>query len=62
MQLAELLAGCRAGEDLGGTLVTTFDNGYRCNFDVAAPILRKLQLPATFFVTTGYIGSQSIPH
>ena len=59
--LSELVARCRAGEDLGGTLAITFDDGYRDNVEVAAPILRELQLPATFFVTTGFIGTRIVP-
>jgi peptidoglycan/xylan/chitin deacetylase (PgdA/CDA1 family) len=58
MALSDQLA---AGCDLGGTLSITFDDGYRDNFEVAAPILRKLHLPATFFVTTGFVGSQIVP-
>jgi len=57
---SEQVAGCRAGRDMSGTVSITFDDGYRDNFETAAPILRALQLPATFFVTSGFIGSRVI--
>lgn len=34
-------------------LCITFDDGYRNNFEVAAPILARFGLPATFFIATG---------
>jgi peptidoglycan/xylan/chitin deacetylase (PgdA/CDA1 family) len=58
--LSEQVAGCSAGKDMGGTLSITLDDGYRDNFEVAAPILRRMGLPAAFFVTTGFIGTLTV--
>lgn len=58
---AEQVAGCREGRDMGGTLSITFDDGYVDNFEVAAPVLKSYGLPATFFISTGFIGSNRVP-
>jgi peptidoglycan/xylan/chitin deacetylase (PgdA/CDA1 family) len=36
-------------------LCITFDDGYADNHDLALPVLRRLRLPATFFIATGYL-------
>ena len=33
----------------------TFDDGYRDNFEIAAPILHRRGVPATFFVASGFL-------
>jgi len=38
-------------------VVLTFDDGLRNNFTVVYPVLRELQLPATFFVCPDLIGA-----
>lgn len=37
-------------------VVITFDDGYKSWVTDAIPILKKLELPATFFVSSGFIG------
>lgn len=55
--LNELVRRLKSGEPLGGAIAITFDDGYRDNYTVAYPILRKYGFPATIFVTTDSIGT-----
>jgi len=59
--LSELVTLLEQGKRLGGQLVITFDDGYRDNHRVAAPILEQLRLPACFFITTGFLESAVVP-
>jgi peptidoglycan/xylan/chitin deacetylase (PgdA/CDA1 family) len=57
------LAGALSSLFSGGSLPPravsiTFDDGYRDHLDVAAPILRKYQMPATFFLVTGFLSGE----
>ncbi len=41
-------------------VVVTFDDGYSDNYTYAYPILKKLSIPATIFLTTGYINTRKL--
>ena len=41
------------------TIVITFDDGYQNNCDIALPILEELQLPATIYLATGFLSTDS---
>jgi peptidoglycan/xylan/chitin deacetylase (PgdA/CDA1 family) len=58
--LGELLDRLRRGKDISRHLVITFDDGYRDNHHIAAVELRKRGLPACFFLTSGFIGSDHV--
>jgi peptidoglycan/xylan/chitin deacetylase (PgdA/CDA1 family) len=56
LALSELVDEIAAGRTPpAGTVCITFDDGYRDNLTVAAPILEEHRLPATLFLVTGYV-------
>jgi peptidoglycan/xylan/chitin deacetylase (PgdA/CDA1 family) len=59
--LRDFVGNLERRERLNGHLAITFDDGYRNNFEHAAPVLEKLGLPATFFVVSQWIGSDVVP-
>lgn len=50
--LSQLQSGCIKHSN---QLVLTFDDGYRDNYDIAYPILKKYQFPATIYLITSLI-------
>ena len=49
----DLEAAVRDGR--GRHVMLTFDDGYRDNYEIAYPLLRAHEVPATFFLTTGFL-------
>ncbi len=45
----------------GRRVMVTFDDGYRDNYELAYPLLRRHGLSATFFVTSGFLDLGGVP-
>jgi peptidoglycan/xylan/chitin deacetylase (PgdA/CDA1 family) len=58
--LAEVLQRLRQGRSTGGTVSITFDDGYLDWSGTVCPILRRRNLPATFFVTTSQLCGEAL--
>jgi peptidoglycan/xylan/chitin deacetylase (PgdA/CDA1 family) len=60
--LEDTLEALAAGRPLPPRAVAiTFDDGYRDNLDLAAPLLQDLGLPATFFLVPGLLSQEVRP-
>ncbi len=42
------------------SVAVTFDDGFENNYNVAFPILERLRIPATFFLSSGHIGTERV--
>lgn len=62
VSLTGLLARLREGRDISNHMVITFDDGYEDNYLTAATVLKRHDLPATFFIATDMIGSRTQPY
>jgi peptidoglycan/xylan/chitin deacetylase (PgdA/CDA1 family) len=49
------------GDCRGRRVLLTFDDGYRDNFEIAYPLLRRHRLSATFFLVTGFLDRPHVP-
>ena len=62
LSLPELIAMRESGSPWREPVaLVTFDDGYRDNFEVAVPILREQNVPATFFLPTAFLESPRLP-
>jgi peptidoglycan/xylan/chitin deacetylase (PgdA/CDA1 family) len=59
--LREIVARLEARRRVDGCLAITFDDGYHDNFANARPVLEALGLPATFFVVSRWVGTETWP-
>jgi hypothetical protein len=58
ISLSDLVERLRSRTPLTGReVVITFDDGYLDNYEYAAPVLSELGLPACFYLTAGFVGT-----
>ncbi|AFZ13623.1 polysaccharide deacetylase [Crinalium epipsammum PCC 9333] len=58
LSLTELVKAHQGGKLPNRSVAITFDDGYADNLHQAKPLLNRYGIPATVFVSTGYLGQQ----
>jgi peptidoglycan/xylan/chitin deacetylase (PgdA/CDA1 family) len=56
MRLSDAVRAAAEGRRMRRSVVVTFDDGYSDVYQDALPLLARAQVPATVFVTSGYVG------
>jgi len=55
VSLTDLVGMLQSGRIEPHAVAVTFDDGYKSNHDLAYPILKEMGIPATIFVTSGFV-------
>ncbi len=55
VSLERLVNMLETGDIAPHTVAVTFDDGYKSNLDLALPVLKKYDIPATIFVSSGFV-------
>ncbi len=50
----------RRGLKSGRFVLISFDDGYRDNYDIALPVLKSHNVPAAFFIATGFLDQRNM--
>lgn len=61
LPISEVIKKLSAGkEPERGTVCLTFDGGWIEHLNLVAPLLKELELPAAFFIPTGFVGTNEL--
>lgn len=62
ISLEDAVRQCQSGRpERKDQIVLTFDDGFRDNYDIVFPILKRKGLPAAFFINTDYVNTDTVP-